>query len=845
MSGARLFPMLRSPLKKSSSPPLMRKKRTFLRFCMVSIFGLIILIILGAGTAYLGYKLVTPHYINWANEYDLELINELESPSIIYDRKGQEIGRIFAENRSYVPLDKISPHMINALIAQEDSRFRTHNGFDPIGIARAGLEFFKSKSVNQGASSITQQLARNAFDLKKRALERNENGFGRKIAEIFLSLRIEKRYSKDQILEFYLNRIYLGSGYYGVRSASLGYFGKEPNELTLREAASIAALIKNPKAISPLNNPNNNLIWRNHVLNRLTQEGYLSGEENERLKKMPLGLNPKPLKRGVSHVYEQIANKIGEYLGEGKITTGGLQIHTTLDKDIQDTALAQLNKKLEEIERRPDYKHPLCRNFKPDGTTVPQYVDGAVLTIENETGAILAYIGGRDYSKRQFDAIEQGARPPGTAFLPIVYAAALEHNYTPATLILDDALDNRLAGIGGSEGILGEWGGESLKNRYEGDITARRGLSASKISATVRLGQTMGTTALIDTMKKLHLSLPTPESTTKEGLDVYRNRIFVGTEQLSLKELTRAYASFPSEGELPNELYFLEKINDETGYTIWQAPQSRISQSRQKALSPASAFQIYSIMGDSLKSGSAEKLKPLFKPEFYGTVKTGTNYDFADNWGFATNARITCGVWIGFTEGKKPIYPNAFSIDTAGPILAATANATIKDYPAKPLSPPSSVDFLEICRVSGKIASKYCYDVDPQSSKKSPQYRRCTYTEIFKKGDRSILPCDIHAEDGLSLEMFVNAINPNGSTKILPVPPIIPKDPVLLGQDPYQSEKQAIKVSTNYDLDVLNTVEPTSGAEIVEDEENAYNDALLELPTPPPIKLINPEITGA
>ena len=227
--------------------PKAKPRKRFWSFIRKLVLWCLVMAAIGAAVGYFGFMMAWKRYDNWAAEFDLERINDLEKPSIIYDRNGEEIGRIYVENRSYVTLDKISPAMINALIAQEDSRFREHPGYDFLGILRAGREYIhNSGDANQGASSITQQLARNAYDLKNRAKARNEGSFGRKFVEIALARRITERYSKDQVLEFYLNRVYFGSGFYGIRAASLGYFGKEPADLTTREAASIAALIKNP-----------------------------------------------------------------------------------------------------------------------------------------------------------------------------------------------------------------------------------------------------------------------------------------------------------------------------------------------------------------------------------------------------------------------------------------------------------------------------------------------------------------------------------------------------------------------------------------------------------------------
>lgn len=312
--------------------PKAKPRKRFWSFIRKLVLWCLVMAAIGAAVGYFGFMMAWKRYDNWAAEFDLERINDLEKPSIIYDRNGEEIGRIYVENRSYVTLDKISPAMINALIAQEDSRFREHPGYDFLGILRAGREYIhNSGDANQGASSITQQLARNAYDLKNRAKARNEGSFGRKFVEIALARRITERYSKDQVLEFYLNRVYFGSGFYGIRAASLGYFGKEPADLTTREAASIAALIKNPNGLSPLNNPASNLKWRNHVLNRMAKEKYITPDEAERLSAMELGLNPKPLKRGVSHIYDRISSEITAYLGEERVNAAGLKIYTTID----------------------------------------------------------------------------------------------------------------------------------------------------------------------------------------------------------------------------------------------------------------------------------------------------------------------------------------------------------------------------------------------------------------------------------------------------------------------------------------------------------------------------------
>mgnify|MGYP001152267950 CR=1 FL=1 len=225
--------------------PKAKPRKRFWSFIRKLVLWCLVMAAIGAAVGYFGFMMAWKRYDNWAAEFDLERINDLEKPSIIYDRNGEEIGRIYVENRSYVTLDKISPAMINALIAQEDSRFREHPGYDFLGILRAGREYIhNSGDANQGASSITQQLARNVFISQEKTWQR-------KMEEIFIALQMEKKYTKNEILEFYLNNIYFGNGYYCIKDASEGYFGKEPEDLTDYESTLLAGVPNAPSKYSP------------------------------------------------------------------------------------------------------------------------------------------------------------------------------------------------------------------------------------------------------------------------------------------------------------------------------------------------------------------------------------------------------------------------------------------------------------------------------------------------------------------------------------------------------------------------------------------------------------------
>lgn len=823
------------------------KPSFFRRLLVRTLIILSILAILGGIGGWFAFEFFTSPYKKWAEEFNLEDINNLDHPGIIYDRNGKEIGRIFDENRSYVPLKDISENIINAVISQEDSRFREHNGFDIIGIVRAGVQLFKAGGhANQGASTITQQLARNAYDLERRAEARNEGKYGRKIVEIFLAMRIEKKYDKDQILEFYLNRICFGRGYYGIRAASLGYFGKESKDLTVREAASLAALIKSPETFNPIRNPKGNLQWRNDVLDRMRRSGYLSYQEAEQLKTLPLELNPRPLRRQTSHIHkliEQQAINIFEdkVRGEEIVKSAGIRIYTTLDQDIQNVAGEALQNQLEKIEKHEGYRHARFADKNNPEVQKHKYLEGCVLVLDNVTGGILAYHGGRDFARDNYDIIRSGTRPPGTAILPMLYATALENGYNPTSRLVDDAIDNRLTGIGGSEGILGEWGIETVKGRYEDSISLRKALSQSKIAASLRLGISMGSTPFIKVLKRLHIDEPQRNPGSTEANPVYYPRIYVGTEPVSMLQLVTAYTAIPNLGTIPKSTYFINKITDTHGNVLWEAPQVTARRyTHSKAINSCVAWQIHTMLQDSLKDGSARRVQSSLPPDFKGAVKTGTGYDFSDNWLLGYNSRMTCGVWIGFVNGRSAIYPNAFSSDTCAPILGAVFSAAKTSLPDKEITMPTdSVEAVEICARSGRRATMYCYE--PKTLDGKSNYVRDTYVEYLPKGDLSITTCNVHGEEAPSL---MDLMVPNGTrnlSRILPVVPILPQSAALEGDDPYGCD---LKLMPKY-KDSLGAIQGDTApmldatASEVEDpnDEVSRDESLLPLPTPTVIRI--------
>jgi membrane carboxypeptidase/penicillin-binding protein len=754
--------------KKSSTPWFFKRKGFW--------FQLILLALIGGFAGWIFMTGYTQTYRQRAASYDLERINDLEEPSIILDRNGKEIGRIFVQNRSVISIDQVPEIFIEALRAGEDSRFLSHHGVDYIGIVRAII--LNAQGGNQGASTITQQLARNAYDLKQEAVLRKETTIQRKLVEAFLSRRIEDRYSKGEILEFYLNRIYFGSGFYGIRSATLGYFGKEPMALTAAESASLVTLIKNPSARSPLNSPTANLAGRNYVLGRMREERMISAAELEASKAAPLALNPRPLRRGTSHLYERIAEAVAATpLGVEGLASGKFKIHTTILAEAQNAANASLLESLAKAEARPGYRHQKYRDYSKNEAKPAEYLQGAVLMVNHVTGEVLAHVGGRDYAQVPYDFIELGRRPLGTAFFPFIYAAGLSADLTPATLVEDEPMDNRAVMIGGREGILGEWGMEVDAPVYQGKIPAREALEKSKIAATVRFAGQAGLQRVVNTGLAFGLPLEKAELLP---------RLAVGFEEVSMKQAVRAMSVFPLGGMSGTaSLVYLDRIENSAGRVVYRRKQQQPE--RERVMDEATVWQVHSMMAGSLERGSAKGvLHGMLEKPFSGAGKTGSTHDFSDSWFIGYNQTITCGVWTGFLMGKGfPVYPGAFSRDLAMPVWQAAMNAATPSFGGGLLVPPAGVVEVPVCSTSGQRATQFCQQHVEDLESGAVRSHSTAVNEYFRKGMENLPFCSVHSGalgDHLSPDLALLNL------PALDAVPVRAKKPVLLGEDPYHIE---------------------------------------------------------
>jgi penicillin-binding protein 1A len=759
-----------------------RRKVRKPRFYKRKGFWLIIVLLgmLSASVAWMAVEEATRDYRARAAVYDLDRINDLEIPSLILDRNGKEIGRIFVQNRSVISIDDIPDIFIDALRAGEDQRYFKHKGVDYIGVVRAAWENWKAGETTQGASTITQQLARNAYDLESERKRRGESGMQRKAVEAFLALRIEKRYSKDKILEFYLNRIYFGSGYYGIRSASLGYFGKEPRDLNAIESAAIVGCIKNPSNLSPINNPEGNRKSRNLVLGRMVDLNAITRRECRELMEAKLKLNPKPLRRGTTHLYERIADAVNETLGEDALAAGGFTIHTTILAEAQQASEKALSASLEKAESQPGYRRQKFRDYRKAQDKPAEYLQGAVLMVDHENGEVLAHVGGRDYASVPYDFIELGKRPLGTAFFPFIHSAALERGFTPATLVEDEPMDNRSVMVGGREGILGEWGMEVASPVYQGKIPARTALEQSKIAANVRLADLVGLQQVVDTARAFGFPM--------ENAELLR-RIAVGFEEASLKQAVGALAAVPTRGRLgPQQLTYLDRVENPRGRVVYR--RQRQAGARTQVIDPATAWQVHSMMAGSLYRGSSKgALEDLLEKPFHGAGKGGTTHDFGDCWFLGYNKRVSCGVWTGFLlSNGDPIYPGAFSRDLAMPVWQAAMNAIAPSFGGQGISPPNNVEQLPVCSVSGQRATQFCQEYVEDPASQLVRSRSTGVNEYFRTGTTQLAFCTVHS--GASADATQPGMN------LLDLPaldavPVHPKAPALLGDDPYHTELPA------------------------------------------------------
>lgn len=797
-----------------------------------------------------------------AETFDLAEMKKLEAASIVYDRNGGELAKIYMLNRTPLSIAEVPQHLIDALTAQEDSRFFQHRGVDYIGLMRAIYLNFKAGEVTQGASTITQQLARQSYNLLERS-------YKRKILEAFLALRIEKQYSKTEILELYLNRIYFGKGFHGIKAAARGYFGKEVKDLTVEEAATVCGIIKSPNRLSPLRHPEEAIKARNQVLQRMVDEKHLTRDDAAKLMIKPMITAPQAENPQLSYIYEEVRQMVMDMVGSERAAVGGYHIHTTIDPALQKLAEESVKKRLAEVETRPDFTHQKYAQFKTlmadyraklaAGTInpatprpLPEYLQGAALVIDNVDGSILAMAGGRDFEDSQFNRTLEGARAAGTAFTPFVYATAFSRpEFFPGAQIEDKPIDNRYVMIGGLTGILGEWGTEIADPKWtQENISAREALVTSRVATTARLGYKLGQ-AIVGTRGESDLTAnnltewqpglaEVKKVARKAGIGTPLKDLpasFLGATEMRMDEMCLAYSTFANRGRRPKGLFFIRSIQDSDEKVIFETTLDE--DRRVDAMDPVAAYQTHTCLEEALHRGTGSAASAEFGLGKYPCAgKTGTHYEFKDLWFMGYTSAVTCGVWVGFDKPKQ-IFPGAFSNRIALPIWTDIMNGSVSAYPPEAISPPEGAERVELCRKSGMRATDSCYEkvTDASGNTKSV---RATYEEYLRPGTIVEGYCSVHTGEGTDTDLTtISPLLVSSSATLHPdaqkfahVEPVRMQGLTVLGADPYNAQQPVLRA------------QPTSsdGAqvrrpEIVDPAEDGPEPAPLKLAPPPPLKI--------
>ncbi len=791
------------------------------RWWFVSMVVLSLLIV--STGAYLFVTFIAPLRAR-AAEFDLALMREMESATLILDRKEQIMGRIFVQNRDTVPLHEFPRYLLQAVIAAEDNRFYKHRGVDFVGLARAFIENYKAEKITQGGSTLTMQLARNSFSLREKSYER-------KLVEVFLSRRIEREMNKNLILELYLNRVYYGAGFYGAEAAARGYFGKGARELTLSESAILAGLLKSPNNLSPWSDRRASIESRNVVLRRMLQLEMISSQEYQNaLAEDPDVKTRKPIS-GESYVIDFIRQQVIDELGFEAASSEGFRVYTTIDPRIQTAADNALRERLTQIEKRPQWEHEtyeqyenylrkLRRSDAESAAVLPDYLQGSLITVDNQTGAILALSGGRDFKHSEYNRALLAKRPPGTAFKPLVYAAAFEKGMFPGTPVEDAVMDNRQVMIGGTTGILGEWGPESEDNRFEGTISARQALVMSKNAATVRLGMQTGLEEVIAFARASGISTelrPFPAT-------------LLGSSEVTLADLTLAFTQFAKGGWRPKRLHVIQRIENKAGETVYSAKMER-----KQVMRATAAFEVHTALEEVLEIGTADRARTeLGLKHFPAGGKTGTAYNFTDNWFIGYNSSVTTGVWVGFDK-PRTIYRGAFSKDTALPVWVDVMNVADEVHPSQEIPMPPGLERLEICRSSGMRAVEACKHAGAEGD--APN----TFTEWADSRQVPTGPCHIHG-DGPAPVAAVDARHAGEWPKAVPVmdlssvKPVAVQGPTLIGEDPYRAIATAQATAEAAQEAIGQQVIEVRRAEPVRPLDSPLKSPVLEVEAPPPLK---------
>ncbi len=631
---------------------------------------------------------------------------EMIEPSVktqVFAEDGTIIGEFYQQDRALIPLDEIPSHLVDAIIAVEDRKFYSHWGVDMFGIARAMIANIREWRLAQGASTITQQLARNL-------LNRYDQSFSRKIKEILLAMQIERLYSKEEILELYMNQIYFGSGSHGVEAAARNIFGKSARDLTIGEATLIAGLPKNPLRYSPFYHLDRALKRRRVVLDAMVDFNKLSRAMADSIAETQVTIAPTSDQSDLAAYYLEYVRKYLEAkYGAERLYHDGLKVYTTLDPYLQRVAEDSMEVHLLEIEASHAYPQTRASYEEllesgEEEPSLPDYIQSSVIAIEVQTGYIRAMVGGRSFKHSKFNRAVQAQRQPGSSFKPFVFLAAIENGYTPADIVLDAPVVLELP-----HGDV--WKPRNFTDTFEGEVTLRYALSKSINVASARLMLSIGPLAAINVAHKLGIKSPLE--------NVYS--LALGSSEVTLLEMTNAFATLAA-GGVRAEPIAVKKVLDRDGTILEEN-----SVYREEVLSPQSSFMITNMLESAINEGTGRSARFLGFTE-PAAGKTGTTNDCTNGWFIGYTTEIAVGVWTGFEENRtmgRGMFGGRVSLPTWTDIM----KAYYRDHHAEPFPEPPGILHRVVCEDSGLLSTPECM-----------RLRR----EVFIEGTEPRRRCDRH-----------------------------------------------------------------------------------------------------
>jgi penicillin-binding protein 1A len=613
--------------------------------------------------------------------HDLPQIRSLEdfrpdAVTRIYSSDKVLLAELFVEKREPVSLEVIPSYLTAALVTTEDRKFFKHSGVDLKGITRAIIKDIWAGEFVEGASTITQQLAKTLFLTHRKTIVR-------KMKEAILAFQLERRYTKNEILELYLNQVYFGSGAYGVQSAAKIFFGKTVQDLTLGECALIAGMPKSPSRYSPLVNKELAIKRKNIVLRQMRDTGIIDEKGYQEAINKELQLNTSKSKTSKAPYFVDYVKKfVEETLGSSGVYKSGLTIFTTLNYELQQTANTAINNGLLALEKR--MKAQDLPNQKPQA---------ALIALDIQTGRIMAMVGGKDYDQSPFNRVTHAQRQPGSAFKPIVYAFAIEKGLAQNKLLLDAPIAYKGAKNGQ------DWQPENFSQSYKGEMTLRRALAVSQNVPAVRLMETLGPYSVAQFGHSLGIETPLDENLS----------LALGTSEVTLIDLTSVFAVFPNRGEKVTP-YGVMEVVDRQGRIIW-----RVKSQKRLVMSRSAAAIITNMLQGVIQEGTGRKARHLGRPL---GGKTGTTNDYKDALFIGFSPSIAAGVWVGNDLGGT-LGDRETGARAALPIWIEFMSVALDSQPHQYFDIPDDVVQIRMNPETGRLANE-------NSSR--------AVTALFKKG---------------------------------------------------------------------------------------------------------------